>query len=77
MKRKITCIGWGTAVFAVMFSYVCGLHDLMEEDRNMALTILCGTLYCMGIAGTALLGTILWILAFATGNTEETAEEGV
>jgi len=79
MKRKITCIGLATMMFAVMFSYIWGIPDLMEEDGNVFLTILLGILYCMGIVGTGLLGALFWILAFATGNTEEetTEEAGV
>lgn len=75
MKRKITCIGLATAMFALMMSYVYGFHELLEEDGDIVLTMVLGTMYCMGITGTALLGALFWILAFATGNTEETEEE--
>lgn len=77
--KKITCIGLATAAFALMFSSIYGLHELMDDDCNIVLTILMGTLYCIGITAYAVVGAILWCLAFATGNTEEetTEEAGV
>ena len=74
MKRKITCIGLATLMFAVMASYIMGLKDLLDSDGGIIYTIVFTTMYCVGITGTALLGAILWLLAFATGDTEETEE---
>lgn len=74
MKNTITCIGLATVMFAAMFANIAALRDVLDGDYNVVLTIALGTLYCMCIAGAALLGSILWILAFATGDTEETEE---
>ena len=81
MKKKLTCIGLATLMFATMFSYICGIRSLMDGigEYNIIIIILLGILYCMGIVGTALLGAFFWILAFTAGNEEETTEakEGV
>lgn len=75
MKHKLTCIGLATAAFALMFCSIRGLHEVMEGDYNIVLTILMGTFYCIGITGWAVMGALLWCLAFATGDVTTETEE--
>lgn len=55
------------------------MHDVLEGDYNIILTILLCIMSCGVIAFSGLFGIIFWLAAFSTGNTEEktTEEEGV
>lgn len=79
MKKKLTFGGLTMACFALMASQVKMMHDMLEDDHNIILTILLCTVYCATIAFSGFLGIIFWLAAFSTENTEETteAEEGV
>lgn len=62
-----------------MASQVKTMHDVLEGDYNIILTILLCIMSCGVIAFSGLFGIIFWLAAFSTGNTEEktTEEEGV
>lgn len=75
MKKKLTFGGLSIAWFALMASQVKTMHDVLESDYNIILTILLCIMCCGVIAFSGLFGIIFWLAAFSTGNTEEITEE--